>query len=105
MSETFDATTGDLYAVYATDIDEGVNYVDALYWISEDGDEAYYIVGNDVFDTDTDKYDLHELFVIPQLAKAEVTRTMLLLEGASPRGFDRQLDLADITEIIQETMK
>lgn len=105
MSETFDATTGDLYAVYATDLDEGVNYVDALYWISEDGNEAYYIVGNDVYDTDTDKYDLHELFVIPPLAKAKVTRTMLMLEGASPRGFDRQLDLADITEIIQETVK
>lgn len=105
MSETFDATTGDLYAVYATDLDEGVNYVDALYWISEDGNEAYYIVGNEVYDTDSDYYELHSLFEIPKLAKSKVVQTMLMREGRSPRDYDVQLDLVDITEIIQETMK
>lgn len=105
MAETFNTLTGDLYAVYATDLDEKINYVDALYWISDDGNEAYYIVGNEAFTTDTDEFEDHDLFEIPQEARKSVVDTMVMLEGNSPRNFHEQLNLLDIVEIIRETSK
>lgn len=105
MSDTFDATTGDLYAVYATDLDEKINYVDALYWISEDGTDAYYIIGNEAFTTDTDEFEEHDLFEIPHEAKKSVVNTMVMLEGNSPRNFHEQLNLLDVVEIIREAAK
>lgn len=99
MEETFNALEGSLSAVYGTDLDRGVDYVDALLWVSEDFRTSYYIVGSEVVDGSSEDYIDSKMYDIPDTSKEEVILLMMDFEGRNPNNPNEPLLLNDIISI------
>lgn len=95
MAETFNAYTGQLFAVYHTDIAEGITYVDALYWDGNEG-KTQLIIGQNTYSGDTEMFAEKEMIEIPREAKQAVLEMMYAFEGESPLRPNTQLTLNEV---------